>query len=168
VGTWRVLDYCHDYEDGESSKECEWMVRGYVTATGTMTFGADLIFSTDLVATIHRTEYRAPTCGWPTGRPSSGEPATCATIEREHRAAIMAMTTHYTSATCTGTDRCTCDLGSRTGPDQRTARYAVKGDIIDLEEDGPYYRFCVQGDELFIDILSRGQGDSGSIRLRRQ
>lgn len=167
VGSWRVLDYCHFYDNNEGTKECNWKVIGYMTATGTITFGADQIFSTDLVSTNQVTEYRPPSCP-AASSPPPGEPATCEAVEREHRAAILAMRTYHPSATCTGTDRCVCDLGTLTGPDKRRGRYAVKGDIVDLDEEGPYYRFCVKGDELFINILSRGEGDSGSIRLRRQ
>jgi hypothetical protein len=148
VGTWKFLGGCTSQQGlADLSAQLEASCAGAsitdfdIGLSGTITFSADLTYSTNAIETITVTESIPLSC---TGF------STCAAVQSA---------TANTTATCTGTTTCTCRI-TGSPPGNETGTYTISGTSLtmvgpdDTETDG----YCVENGRLHVISLSDTTG----------
>jgi len=114
-----------------------------VTPSGTMTFGADLTYTTDVSMTMSFTENIPTSC-------VSG--ASCATVNAALQAEVG--TNGITAVNCTGSSTCACAITAAMVLDMSSGTYTTAGTILTLTAtsgtSGDSGDYCVQGSSLHL------------------
>lgn len=159
VGTWEVDSACVTIDELpmlSDDPECQDFVRDYsVDVEGTITFTTDGMTETNVTNTVNLEVDITAAC-WEAFSGTDLNSTACALIE-----ANLLAEGEFSSAACSfDSGVCSCSLVRQPMTTSETGTYTIEGNEL-IDQDGEAAGYCVEGDELTMDI----QNDEGTVIL---
>lgn len=138
VGTWNIKQYCLS-NTASPIPECPAATVSVdgLSASGTVTYAANM--TTTANTTIRGTMKMNIPASCLMG-------ATCALVDASLKSELSDPESPFSSASCTGSDTCSCSLVLKGTPMTSSGTYTISGN--QLIEDGDANEYCVSGKEL--------------------
>jgi hypothetical protein len=167
VGDWTIVDTCLAITRASPLADCPSATydTSGLKATGTVSYRADLTYSTDLTLAGTMALNIPESC-----LTIQGITLTCAQLDQSVKQALMDdPDPSIQSVSCAGSGSCTCTFVTTPQSSSSTGTYITSGNNV-TENGGTPNGYCVQGSELHVSEMSMSMGGSairGGFVLRK-